>query len=674
MNTAGLVEFVLKKEHTKVHLVLAAVVVLVAALSLSYSQYANSNLFVVVGVVFAAWIGYSAVIAKTMSENFFNSFQRALWFDWMTYVPMVLPLFVKIGIDFIGISLPSEFDHLPVMLAFGLGIAANVSGKILLFPKNVEEILDNELFRKKAKLAMIVLAVMIAIYFLFFSTASVMRHESFNSTAFDLGIFDQTIWGYSNGDMLFNTVRGLNLLGDHMHPILFGLAPLYKVLPMPASLLILQTLVLALGAIPVYLIAKRKLGKTTGLLLSASYLLYPSLQYINMFDFHPAAFAVPLLLFAFYFVDVKEYWYAAAMLVLLGLSKEHFPLALTTIGSYVFFVQKNRKVGAIMAIAGLAWFGINFKVLLPYFFGDSTYSHLRGYEYLGSSVTEVAKNTVLNPQLVIGQLLSFDNLSYTLLLLIPVGVVVALIGAPYLLLGLPFFAINMLRTNDLTTAIAYQHNAELIPFLFIATIFGARNFTKVFRLLKLNNVKISVGVFVLLTTVTATVAYGPFTMVYDLDDFSQSEHVMKGKNIISEIPEDSSVSADPLLLPHLTHRKEAYMFPNPFTTFMYGREFWVLEEGTEEGQTKVDYVVMDLSRVSPSYSLERYTVFVSDFVDNDNYGLIKLDDSYALFMKGADYGKGLCELDEYFSTSTDSIIKLELNDILGFNKIYLNDC
>ena len=61
-----------------------------------------------------------------------------------------------------------------------------------------------------------------------YASISIYRHDAFASNAFDLGVQDQTVWGYSQLQMIPNTVEMIrNLLGDHFHPILMTLAPLY---------------------------------------------------------------------------------------------------------------------------------------------------------------------------------------------------------------------------------------------------------------------------------------------------------------------------------------------------------------------------------------------------------------------------------------------------------------
>ena len=141
------------------------------------------------------------------------------------------------------------------------------------------------------------------------------------------------------------------------------------------------------------------------------------------------------------------------------------------------------------------------------------------------------------------------------------------------------------------------------------------------------------------------------------------------------MPKDAAVSADPFLLPHLAHRREAYMFPNPFVTFMFGKNPWQLQNGTEEGQDKVEYVFIDLSRVRPTYNAGMYELFIAEFLNNNNYGLIKFEESYAVFKKGEGYGKGLCTLNDYFATSTASAVKVDLKKALkNESGRHLKDC
>ena len=77
-------------------------------------------------------------------------------------------------------------------------------------------------------------------------------------------------------------------------------------------------------------------------------------------------------------------------------------------------------------------------------------------------------------------------------------------------------------------------------------------------------------------------------------DFMMSEEVQNKKRAISLIPKEAKVSASYSLVPHLSHRKEIYMFPNPFKENLWNQ--WFQEgKGLPSPEGHVDYVVLDWS-------------------------------------------------------------------------------
>ena len=66
----------------------------------------------------------------------------------------------------------------------------------------------------------------------------------------------------------------------------------------------MQAVAVALGAVPVFLLARKHLGsERAGLGFALVYLLYPPTQWLVVDDFHPVALATPLLLGAIWFLD-----------------------------------------------------------------------------------------------------------------------------------------------------------------------------------------------------------------------------------------------------------------------------------------------------------------------------------------------------------------------------------
>jgi hypothetical protein len=66
------------------------------------------------------------------------------------------------------------------------------------------------------------------------------------------------------------------------------------------------------------------------------------------------------------------------------------------------------------------------------------------------------------------------------------------------------------------------------------------------------------------------------------------------REIIREVPPDAVVSVFHSLAPHMAHREQVYMFPNPFRTVLYGTD--VSLEGTRNPWAgNVEYVVLPLA-------------------------------------------------------------------------------
>jgi len=130
-----------------------------------------------------------------------------------------------------------------------------------------------------------------------------IRHISLASGSLDLGVMEQSIWmTIHKGKLLYNTVEGVSHLRIHFSPILLLITPLYFIYQHASTLLFLQSLGLALGAFPLYLEAEERLRGKLKWVVVAVYLLYPATWSIAFFDFHPVAFAVPLLLSAYRFM------------------------------------------------------------------------------------------------------------------------------------------------------------------------------------------------------------------------------------------------------------------------------------------------------------------------------------------------------------------------------------
>jgi uncharacterized membrane protein len=87
-------------------------------------------------------------------------------------------------------------------------------------------------------------------FFLLYLLLSSARHAANLTTGYDLGIFTQVVNSYSQFSAPLSDLKGpnYNTLGDHFHPILAVLGPIYRIFPSSYTLLVCQA---ALAAIPV---------------------------------------------------------------------------------------------------------------------------------------------------------------------------------------------------------------------------------------------------------------------------------------------------------------------------------------------------------------------------------------------------------------------------------------
>ena len=103
-------------------------------------------------------------------------------------------------------------------------------------------------------------------------------------------------------------------MSAHFDPILLLLAPAYLIAPNAETLLIIQSVWLASGAIPLFLLASRVIRSSwVALVIAGAYLLHPALHGINMYEFHSLALVVPLLFWVVYLLErqrIVGYWVA----------------------------------------------------------------------------------------------------------------------------------------------------------------------------------------------------------------------------------------------------------------------------------------------------------------------------------------------------------------------------
>lgn len=402
------------------------------------------------------------------------------------------------------------------------------------------------------------LALAISAFAAGFGALAVLRHRSFETGRFDLGNMTQAVWSTANGDPLAVT----NLAGEqttrlasHFDPILVLFAPLWLVWPSPEALLVAQAVALALGALPVFWLARKHLdSERAGLGFALVYLLYPATQWVALSEFHPVALATPLLLFAFWYLDEDRLVPFAIFAALACTTKEEIPLAVAGLGIWYALARRRRATGTAIAVAGAAVAALALGVVSHYNVAGDPFAGR--YEEVGGSPAGILKTLVTDPLTILGAAFDGRGLAYLLALLVPLAFLP--LAAPLALLpGLPDLALNLLSSTDTQTSIHFHYVAPLVPALFAAAIFAAERLgrpivTPLVALVLASN-------FVL----GAIPLWGAVPGGEDLqaDAALISDHDRTTARALRLIPDDAVVSASNSLGAHLSGRERFLSFP-----------------------------------------------------------------------------------------------------------------
>lgn len=469
---------------------------------------------------------------------------------------------------------------------------------------------------------LLVLGVMLLTFSSLFSYLTLAQHLGLKTQMNDLGNMIQPIYNTAQGNFMYmsnmETVGAQpNRLGGHTNYIFLLFVPLIALFPFPSLLQITQVLLIASGAIPLYLIGKKVFDRSLWLPLIGPvlYLLNPQVQDITLFDFHALSLAMPLVIWAFYFLisnRLKWYW---VLCVLIILCKEDLALVTIMLGLYQAIFLKQQRQGLLLSVVSGLFFVVNVFMLMPLFRGGSEWTLIADrYGELGGSVESVATSPLTRPQLLLSKLLETEKLSYLFTLLLSVGLL-PLFSLPLLLPTLPHLGINLLSSNQIMhQPFQYYHFAIIMAFMIIASVYGLA------RLLKNNPEKtrrIAAGVISWAVLYSWAYSPAPYSRVSSLTDFEVTPHHRQIQEIQSLIPREASISVQNNLGPHFATRKNIYTFP--------------------EFADQTDFIVLDINdpysviRTFPrqrnfiyitSMSLESYTQAVTAVVTNDNYGVV----------------------------------------------------
>jgi uncharacterized membrane protein len=395
-------------------------------------------------------------------------------------------------------------------------------------------------------------------YAILMSYYSTYKHMVFKSYALDLGHFDQSLWLISHGLYPYSSVVGTHILGDHSSLIIYPLSIIYWIISDVRAVLILQSIVIALGAIPIYLIGKMHGKSFIGICVAALYLSHPATLNMNLFDFHPDALASTALLFALWGADRKHWSFVFVFCTVVLICKENFALTMAALGGWLI-VNKHWSRGALLCIISVGWFFFTTGILSPHFNELGRSFQLSFYAQYGNSISEIASTLLLNPAIIVRILFQPDNVQYIVMLCLPFALL-CFISPKLLLVAAPALVLNLLSSFEIQRTITSQYDAMTLPIIAVASLFS---------LIKLDTFLIKrrqlFTLCVLMMVIGAV--YTQITIPLHFKDVHSPYTIKRARYyeyITSLIPPNANVSSQNMFQPHLSHREQSFLFPAPF--------------------------------------------------------------------------------------------------------------
>ena len=475
------------------------------------------------------------------------------------------------------------------------------------------DLLTNIRIWGKKKVDLIV-SLGILMYSFYFSVFTITRHNAFQTQLFDLSIFVQALWNTLQGDVMKVTAHpGVdNFMQIHFAPSMFLLVPLYAIWTSPISLLVIQSVTVASGAWPIYRLSSEHLqNKWMGAAFAYFYLLFPSIQAANLYDFHGITMAAPLLAWTWFFAK-KNRWVAYAIVGIVAIGfREEAVLVMIVIGFLMALEKSTRKYGVITIGTCLIWGIVVYAVSFPGVEVDTVRAlHFNERLGLGSSPTEALITLLQNPNTFWEQVSSPEKLLFIFRLFAPVGFL-SIFSLPTLVIVLPLITFNLLSDYwPMYSPDQAHYNALLAPFIVLSASAGAKWLTKYLSRKtsfdrKFLSVLVIIYVFLLSIGYQSRLAHLPFSPNFSWPDVTERNRV--GVEIARQIPKEASLSTQDHLAPHTSHRTDLYLFPT---------------------ENDMDYIFLDensLDSFTGDYKVFMKEVFFKTLADPNYIKVIDID-------------------------------------------------
>ena len=450
--------------------------------------------------------------------------------------------------------------------------------------------------------------VLLVLFSLAFSYATIRKHDSFGTRALDLAKFDQGIWNTSQGRPFATTMSEDSVLQSHFSPALALYAPLFWLWSNVRVLFIAQSVLMAASGLLIYLFLRDD-APWLGLAVLAAFLMNPTLHQMTLVEFRRVTLAVFTTSLTLYWMLKRRYWAMGVALAITLLCKEDMAFTAIAVGLYVALVQRQRKLGTVLTLVGAAYLVLVPFVLLPALNGTTGYRHAGdSFGYLGTSLDQIVPNLLRRPGLLLGQMLKTDRLVALLVFLAP-SLFLFLLAPAVAAFMLPYLGFLLASTADRMGHLEDWYPSIPLIVLFWAVAVGARRLPKRWQR--------PAGGLLVAAGAAAWLLWSPMWpgAAFRPSNYEIVPHDRAVRQVLVTVPAAAAVSAQDALVPHLSHRERIYLYP------------WV-----PEGET-ADYVALDRSMGTYPLPYGQYWSYFYDVFASTNYEIVAQVDEFYLMRR-----------------------------------------
>jgi uncharacterized membrane protein len=400
------------------------------------------------------------------------------------------------------------------------------------------------------------------VFFAACTWTSYARWANFEYRTFDLAYYVQALWQLIHGRFEVS-VEDVPLLGNHVEPIVFLIAPLFFVFRHPLVFVVVQNAALAsMGPVAFAMGQRLGLDRKSALLLAGAVLITPATSYIALHEFHPEALTAPFLLLALQArLRGSLCWHWLWLIAVLA-CKENMALLLAAYCVVHLVLERKRPLAQLRAwylwplAVSVAWFLICTKLITPAL-NSGSIDYLALYNRLGSSAADILLKTITEPHRIFTAL--SQSLQGNLLwgLLFPF-LVLPLLRPRWFVISTPVLFQHLLSWRSSEWTIFFHYAAPVLPLFWIALAEGVLTLER-WKSIPLS-LRRSAPLLVLGACVVAQLLLGPARDIAATTAkwAGRAQDRARKSAFLSEISADASVVAPLPYLSHLAMREKLY--------------------------------------------------------------------------------------------------------------------